>query len=221
MGPHFLADGLEIQEHSAAGRGVFANRLITKGTLLSVWGGWIITTAELNRLRKIEQTYAVQVEEDLLTPRSKVAGADFINHSCDPNAGLEGSISLVALRDIEAGEEVCYDYAMADSNPHLGFECTCGSPLCRHKVTGDDWRNLRLQQAYEGHFSPYLQRRVTAERERIAREAAALQAQAVVAQVGAQVGTPGGAMASNEDIAPIHRMRPRVRKSVKLVAVQR
>jgi len=218
MGPHFLAEGLEIQEHSAAGRGVFATRRIAAGSLLSVWGGWIITTAELNRLRKIEQTYAVQVEEDLylLTPRSRVAGADFINHSCDPNAGLEGSISLVALRDIEAGE-VCYDYAMADSNPHLGFDCTCGSPLCRHKVTGDDWRNLRLQQAYEGRFSPYLQRRVTAERERIAREAAALQAQAVVAQVG----TKGGAMASNEDIAPIHRMRPRVRKSVKLVAVQR
>jgi hypothetical protein len=215
MGPHFLADGLEIKEHSTAGRGVFATRRFVAGELLAVWGGWIITTVELNRLRKTEQTYAVQVEEDLylLTPRSKVAGADFINHSCDPNAGLEGSISLVAIRGIEPGEEVSYDYAMADSNPHLGFDCSCGSALCRVKVTGEDWRNLRLQQAYDGHFSPYLQRRVTMERERIAREAVAVQAQAAVAQAGAQ--------ASNEDLAPIHRMRPRVRKSVKLVAVQR
>ena len=217
MGPHFLADGLEIQDHSTAGRGVFATRRFVAGELLAVWGGWIITTVELNRLRKVEQTYAVQVEEDLylLTPKPKVAGADFINHSCDPNAGLEGSISLVAIRDIERGEEVCYDYAMADSNPHLGFDCSCGSPLCRIKVTGEDWRNQRLQHAYEGHFSPYLQRRVTAERERLAREAVAVQAQAQTAVLQA------GAQASNEDMAPLHRMRPRVRKSVKLVAVQR
>lgn len=208
MGPHFLASGLEIKDHSSSGRGVFATRPFQTGELLATWGGWIISTEDLLRLSTKEQTYAVQVEEDLylLTPRGKVGGADFINHSCDPNAGLSGAISLVAMRPILPGEEVCYDYAMTDSNPSLGFECHCGTSLCRGRVSGDDWRIPRLRTEYEGYFSPYLQRRIAAERVIVP----------AVAAVGAQ---------SGEDVLAHLRREPRARRvgtaRSKLVAVQR
>lgn len=165
MGPHFLAEGLEIRHHSKSGRGVFATRHFSPGELLAVWGGWIISTAELKRLTDKERTFAVQVEEELylVTPKSRVKGADFINHSCDPNTGLASSISLVAMKAIGPGEEVCYDYAMTDSHPDLGFRCECGSEICRHEVTGEDWRLMELRQRYQGYFSPYLQRRIVNE----------------------------------------------------------
>ena len=86
--------------------------------------------------------------------------ADWVNHSCDPNAGLVGQIVLVALRDIKVGEEICFDYATSDGSPYDEFECGCGSRLCRHHVTGDDWKLPELQKRYEGHFSPYIQRRI-------------------------------------------------------------
>jgi len=38
----------------------------------------------------------------------------FINHSCEPNVGFAGNVVLVAMRDIEAGEELTTDYAMFD-----------------------------------------------------------------------------------------------------------
>ncbi len=165
MGPHFLADGLEIRHHSKSGRGVFATRTFQPGELLAVWGGWIISTAELKRLTDKERTFAVQVEEELYlwTPKSRVKGADFINHSCEPNTGLASSITLVAMKAIVPGEEVCYDYAMTDSHPDLGFHCECGSETCRHEVTGEDWRLPELRQRYHGFFSPYLMRKIVAD----------------------------------------------------------
>ena len=160
MGPHFLASGLEIKDHSSSGRGVFATRPYSTGELLAVWGGWIISTDELRQLSDKEQTYAVQVEEDLylLTPRGKVCGADYINHSCEPNAGVSGAIGLVALRPIFPGEEICFDYAMTDSFPYDEFDCQCGSRLCRGRVTAHDWRDPALQSRYRGFLSPYLEK---------------------------------------------------------------
>jgi uncharacterized protein len=69
---------------------------------------------------------------------------------------------LIALRDIVAGEEVCYDYAMSDGSNIDEFPCQCGAPNCRGTITGRDWMNPVLQQAYAGHFSPYLSWRIAA-----------------------------------------------------------
>jgi hypothetical protein len=52
---------------------------------------------------------------------------------------------------------------MTDSHPDLGFRCECGSEICRHQVTGEDWRLPDLRQRYQGYFSPYLQRRIAGE----------------------------------------------------------
>jgi hypothetical protein len=86
--------------------------------------------------------------------------ADFINHSCDPNCGLQGQIILVAMTDIQPGEEVTFDYAMTDSSPFDEFDCSCASPRCRGKVTRDDWKLPDLWQRYEGYFSTYLGNRI-------------------------------------------------------------
>jgi hypothetical protein len=66
----------------------------------------------------------------------------------------------VALRDIRAGEEVCFDYATSDGSPYDEFECHCGAKACRSHVTGDDWKLPAVQARYAGHFSPYLQARI-------------------------------------------------------------
>ena len=105
--------------------------------------------------------HSIQVEENIYqVPCREPEGGDFINHSCMPNAGLSSSVSLVAMRDIRPGEEICFDYAMSDGTPYDEFECQCGTLYCRGQVTGDDWQRLELQKRYAGYFSPYLQRRI-------------------------------------------------------------
>ena len=85
-----------------------------------------------------------------------------MNHSCNPNAGLQGQITLVALRNIAAGEQICFDYAMSDAHPDFYLDCACGTPQCRGKVTGNDWMIPELQERYKGYFSPYIQRQIEA-----------------------------------------------------------
>ena len=131
------------------------------GEVVSVWGGYIVDAEQLETLPHEVQQHTVQIEEGLYS--ATIGGAetaDFINHSCDPNLGLRGQITLVALRDIEVGEEVCFDYAMTDCTPYDEFECRCGTAACRGTVRGDDWKLPELWAKYAGYFSPYLQRRI-------------------------------------------------------------
>lgn len=143
------------------GMGVFAQTAVEAGERLMVWGGAIVDAQELRQLPLVNQQHSVQVEEGLyLASVIPDDDADYINHSCEPNAGLQGQIVIVAMRAIEPGEEVCFDYAMSDSSAYDEFECQCGSPRCRGRVTGDDWLRPELQERYRGYFSPYLQRRI-------------------------------------------------------------
>jgi hypothetical protein len=71
-----------------------------------------------------------------------------------------GQIMLVALKDIDPGDEVCYDYAMCDGSQVDEFKCCCGSEFCRGRVSGQDWMLPELQARYRGYFSPYLARRI-------------------------------------------------------------
>ena len=145
-----------------AGFGVFATQSIDAGELLVVWGGDVVTGEELVELPATMQRHSIQVEDNLYMVSGKLPEvADFINHSCSPNAGLSGQMSLVALHSITKGEEVCYDYAMSDGSAYDEFQCSCGVIECRGRVTGRDWAIPELQIKYAGFFSPYLQRRIS------------------------------------------------------------
>lgn len=145
---------------SKGGNSVFALEAIAKDEVIVMWGGTIVTGETLETLTPREQSLSVQIEENLYLVPEKVGPADHVNHGCEPNAGMYGAIGLVAMRDIAPGEEVCYDYAMSDGSPYDEFDCSCGSDLCRKRITGDDWRDPILWERYKGYFSLYLQRRI-------------------------------------------------------------
>jgi hypothetical protein len=162
VGKHFLSPKLEVRAlPDKGGFGVYAGEAVAVGEVVSVWGGYIVDAEQLDQLPHDVQQHSVQIEEGLyLATIGGAETADFINHSCDPNLGLRGQIALVALRDIEVGEEVCFDYAMTDCTPYDEFECRCGTAACRGTVRGADWQLPELWAKYAGYFSPYLQRRI-------------------------------------------------------------
>lgn len=158
----WISPKLVVQQHPRkGGQGVFARAPIQRGEVVAVWGGDVVTGEQLPGLNQTAPRYSVQVEDNLYLVTTRPNDpADYINHSCYPNLGMSGQIALVAMRDIEPGEEVCFDYAMTDGSPYDEFDCTCGSPDCRRRVTGQDWAIPQLWQKYEGYFSPYLQKRI-------------------------------------------------------------
>ena len=158
---------IDRRQTPGAGWTLVAVEPIAKGDLILVWGGVILTTEQLYKTPIFARDRAIQVDEDHHLCSGLVDDiADCANHSCNPNAGLRGQITLVAMRDITADEEVCFDYAMSDSHPEFSMRCFCGQLNCRSVITGDDWKLPELQARYDGYFMPYLQRRIDQVRNR-------------------------------------------------------
>lgn len=74
---------------------------------------------------------------EYIDARFKGSVSRFINHSCDPNCHLVkwnvkgvNRIAITALRDIEAGEELSYDYQF-HTNQAMEWKCHCKSKNCR------------------------------------------------------------------------------------------
>lgn len=81
------------------------------------------------------------------------------NHSCDPNCGLQANefdgYNVVAMRTIEVGEEITYDYSMVEWISIAVPECHCGTALCRGKSLGGKYLSPELLKKYEGFLAPY------------------------------------------------------------------
>lgn len=161
-GVHHLSEGLVARRSPSEGFGLVATRPFPAGSLLCVWGGRVVSTARMLALPEVARRFALQIDDDryLVTPLTGIGAADLVNHSCDPTALLAGADTLVARRDLVPGDEVTYDYATSDDNPHFGFVCRCGAIGCRGVVSGEDWRDPSLQERYGDAFSPYLLRRI-------------------------------------------------------------
>ncbi len=60
----------------------------------------------------------------------------FVNHSCAATCLSPGFDFEIAVRDIQADEEITDDYGTL--NLEEPFDCLCGSSHCRHRVMPDD-----------------------------------------------------------------------------------
>jgi len=106
--------------------------------------------------------YAFPVNDGLYTISSDdLEDWEPLNHSCEPNIWYgENELTLVAMRNIEAGEELMIDYCLFSSDKELEFECACGHKECRKKVTGQDYQKKDLIKKYQGHFYIPVQNKV-------------------------------------------------------------
>ncbi len=158
----YLSPRLEGKS-SPLGRGVFARARVNRGDVLAVWGGQVIRGTQLRDQTLSDRRLTLQIDEDFYIVSTREGPADWVNHSCEPNAGLRGQVVLVAMRDILPEEEVTFDYAMSDGSSYDEFECRCGTLSCRGQVTGEDWKSPELQRRYTGYFSPYIAARIEQE----------------------------------------------------------
>jgi len=160
----YLSPKTEVRESKIHGRGLFAIADIAKDEIVAVKGGRIVDRKMLRekitpRLGPVE----IQIDDDLfiapVTDEERELSMLYSNHSCDANLGIRGEITLVAMRDIRAGEELTHDWATTDDDDY-SVECKCGAPNCRKTVTGKDWQRPELQERYAGYFSAYLARKL-------------------------------------------------------------
>ena len=73
----------------------------------------------------------------------------FLNHSCNPSAGVKGKVSMYAIRDIKEGEEITIDYSTIEADQLWEMPCSCGANNCRKIVKS-------IQYLPENYFKKYL-----------------------------------------------------------------
>lgn len=164
-GSNWIHPALEVRGTAHCGYGVFASKDIPAGVTVIVYGGVILTEAEFEALPEELQHFPFNIAEGFfLAPRNgnDLGVGERVNHSCEPNVGFSGQLTLVTLRDLRCGEEVTFDYAtcVASDDGAFTMECACGAPSCRKVITGQDWRLAEVQKRLLPHYQPFLRERV-------------------------------------------------------------
>lgn len=138
----------ELRQSPIQGLGAFATRRIRKGARIIEYIGERITQAEADvryddESMERHHTFLFNLDDDTVLDAGTVHNESrYINHSCEPNCQSlidKGHIHIYALRTIEPGEELTYDYAY-ERTPEMGddaeglYLCRCGTPSCRGTI---------------------------------------------------------------------------------------
>jgi hypothetical protein len=143
---------VSVLDSPVQGKGIFASKNFRRGELIL----------------EIDDSHVV-TDESKLTPEQHEFDLDYladktilmqspekyINHSCDPTAYVktrQGIRQVLAMRDIQKGEEITYDYAVNGDNDGA-FVCRCGSKNCRKIYQGNFFK---LPEELQVHYLPYL-----------------------------------------------------------------
>ncbi|XP_065200673.1 uncharacterized protein LOC135831812 isoform X2 [Planococcus citri] len=135
------------------GWGVKTKEAIKNGEFVLEYVGEVVTDKEFKkRMTSLYKNdihhYCLNLDGGLLIDSHRMGGfGRFVNHSCEPNCEMQKwsvnglfRMVLFALRNIEAGEELTYDYNFALFNPAEGQPCLCGSSKCRGVIGGKSQR---------------------------------------------------------------------------------
>jgi uncharacterized protein len=138
------------------GLGVFATMGFRSGELISILQGEKITIPELKRRYKAGTERLddpLQVSERLYLDMDEPFVR--INHSCDPNTVIVGESNLIALRPIEKGEELTFDYSLTEwtwerfgKYSDWSIKCDCGSQNCRGYITQFPFVPIKIKERY-------------------------------------------------------------------------
>lgn len=131
------------------GHGIFAARDLLEGTELIEYTGRLITIAEADELYDEiykGHTFLFTLNDEWIID-GNVDGNDarWINHGCEPNCipylhahprdRRKDRVIIETLRDVEAGEELSYDYGISFDVTYTArlkriWACRCGAPSC-------------------------------------------------------------------------------------------
>src|SRR5881397_4087646 len=131
---------IEVRESAVHGHGVYSRQSIPKGTRIIEYTGQRVSWEAAPNDENDPHTFNFGLENgEVINPEIGGNDARWINHCCDPNCEAieeDNRIFVYSICDIEAGEELFYDYAMEIDEPiteesKRKYACHCGSSKCR------------------------------------------------------------------------------------------
>ncbi len=122
----------EIQQ-CAHGKCLVATMDLPVGTIVEKFEGQIVPNDQI--FEPYVRYVIIWDESNMMIPETP---AQFINHSCEPNAYVNQFMEIVTWRPVKRGEEITYSYNWIYEGQQDGvwddrwsFQCKCGSPRCQ------------------------------------------------------------------------------------------
>lgn len=83
----------------------------------------------------------------------------YINHSCYPNVFFDTTaMQLIALKEIQPGDELMFFYPSTEWNMAQPFDCFCGTPQCLHRIQGAAY--LTDDEAMRYRLTHFIQQKI-------------------------------------------------------------
>ncbi len=143
---------IEIKETTNIGKGIFASRDFKKDELILHIEGEIIETEDISSVPSEIQEHWFPF--DIKGKKKRYVLPElpwkYLNHSCNPNAGIKNNRNIVALRPIKKGEEIVFDYAMNNID-NWTMKCNCGSKKCRKIISTFDVLDEDTKKKYRDY----------------------------------------------------------------------
>lgn len=142
-----------IGKSGIKGQGIILNKSIKKDEAIFVFRGTEVEyTGSKWRLGRnwLQVGYVKWIMPSPDGPRQ------YLNHSCDPTAGVRGKNTIVAIRDLKEGEEVTIDYALTETYPLWHMKCECGAKNCRKVVKPYQDLSDQRRAKYAPYTSKYI-----------------------------------------------------------------
>ncbi len=125
---------LFVIKNGRFGKLVCANKFFEKGQKILDFSGPVLLRSELpENIATPEDDRFLQVGINLFIGPSGGVD-DLINHSCEPNSAVmikDKNASLFAIKDIQSGDEITYDYSLQMNDEQWTMQCRCGAKCCR------------------------------------------------------------------------------------------
>ena len=111
------------------GKGVFAGEDIKKGDVIQYIKGKTRFLTIKNKKDSLSYPNWIGVgKSQWINPEYP---NQYLNHSCNPNSGIKGKVTMIATRDIKEGEEIAIDYSIIEGDDLWEMKCACGEKNCR------------------------------------------------------------------------------------------
>lgn len=118
------------------GLGLFATRPIKKRSPIAEYTGRLLNLKDAEKAENRGNRYLYEISKHRTIDGSARHNiARYANHSCNPNAdtyNVKHRVFIRALRNIQPGEEIVYDYGI-DYLKYVIGRSTCKCPRCRKR----------------------------------------------------------------------------------------
>ncbi len=144
---------VKVGDSKIQGKGLFAEKNFKRGDIVFIFKGKVVNWEVKDEKSSLYGPNWVGIGKNKWM--DVVAPGVYINHSCEPNCGIKGKVSVTAIKNIKKGEEITIDYSITEIDNLWHMTCNCGNKNCRKTIRSIQNLNDKIIRKYTPFIPTY------------------------------------------------------------------